>query len=95
MAPSPKRRRRVDPVSATEVAIAQAQYMIRIYAEILAMDAKIIDRIQQLIVKAPDNKDREAVLSNLRLMLAQLEKVGQRVAYWNSRVRALVKTQLQ
>ena len=95
MARTPRQRlQQIDPANQAEVTIAQAQNMIEIYAEILAMDVKIMERIRQLVVQQSDNGSREAVLVNLRLMLAQMEKIGRRIAYWNSRVRKLVKTQL-
>ena len=68
--------------------------MIGIYAEILAMDKAITERIRQLIVRQSDNGDREPDLTSLRLVLAQLEKVGQRIAYWNVRLRRLVRGEL-
>ena len=68
--------------------------MIRIYAEIVAMDETIIERIRQLIVTQSDDGDRDRSLDNLRLLLAQLVKVGQRLDHWNARVRALVRGQL-
>jgi hypothetical protein len=83
-----------DAAGRAEVAITQAQYMIGIYAEILAMDKAIMERIRQVIVRQPENGDREADLTNLRLILAQLQKIGQRIAYWNTRLRGLVQVQL-
>jgi hypothetical protein len=68
--------------------------MIGIYADILAMDKAIMERIRRLMVRQSDNGDRESDLTNLRLILAQLEKVGQRIAYWNVRLRRLVRGQL-
>ena len=53
-----------------------------------------MERIRQLIVRQSDNGDREADLTNLRLILAQLQKIGQRIAYWNARARRLVQGQL-
>jgi hypothetical protein len=53
-----------------------------------------LERIRQLIVRQSDNGDREADLTNLRLILAQFERIGQRIAYWNARVRRLVEGQL-
>ena len=92
----PTRRSRSNGEAAgrAEVAITQAQYMLGIYTEILAMDKAIIERIRQVIVKQSENGDSEADLTNLRLILAQLQKIGQRIAYWNSRLRALVQLQL-
>jgi hypothetical protein len=96
MVPIPRERSRSngDAAGRVEGAITQAQYMIGIYAEILAMDKAIMERIRQLIVRKSDNGDRESDLTNLRLILAQLEKVGQRIAYWNARLRRLVQGQL-
>jgi hypothetical protein len=96
MARIPKLRRRPDGDAASRAAvtITQAQYMIRIYSEILAMDETIMERVRQLVVKESENGEREADLTNMRLILAQLEKIGRRIAYWNSRVRALLKEQL-
>ena len=71
-------------------AVTQAQIMIGIYAEIVAMDQTIIERTRQLIVKQSDASDRETTLVNLRLVLAQLDQVGERIVYWNARVRELL-----
>jgi hypothetical protein len=68
--------------------------MIGIYAEILTMDKVIMERIRQLIVRQSDNGDPGPDLTSLRLVLAQLEKVGQRIAYWNARLRRLVRGEL-
>jgi hypothetical protein len=77
-----------------EATITQALYMVRIYAEILAMDEVIIKRIRKLVTARSEDGDREDSLNNMRLVLAQLEKIGQRIAYWNARLRALLKGQL-
>jgi len=71
--------------------LTQAQFMVGIYAEIVAMDQTIFERVRQLLARQSNNGDREATLSNLRLMLVQLEKVGERIAFWNHRVEALVE----
>jgi hypothetical protein len=77
-----------------EATITQALYIVRLYAEILVMDETIIKRIRQLVATQSDGGDREESLNNMRLVLAQLEKVGQRIAYWNARMGALLKRQL-
>jgi hypothetical protein len=87
------RGRRTRKTDSTESAITQAQYMIRIYAEILATHDAVLDRVRQLVV-TPHEGDREAELATMRLTLAQLEKVGERIAYWNARVRTLLAEQL-
>jgi hypothetical protein len=68
--------------------------MVRLYAEILAMDETIIKRIRQLGGSQSAESDREGNQYNMTLVLAQLDKVGQRIAYWNARLRSLLKGQL-
>lgn len=58
------------------------------------MDETIIHRIRQLAVKQSTDGDHEGSLDNMRLILAQLEKIGRRIAYWNARLRSLLKRQL-
>jgi hypothetical protein len=77
-----------------EATIAQALYMVRMYAEILAMDETIIKRIRKLVAAQSEGDDRAGSVDNLRLVLAQLEKVGRRISYWNGRLRALLKGKL-
>ena len=69
--------------------------MLGIYSEIVAMDQTIVERVRQLIAGQSDDGDREASMSNLRLVLVQLEKVGERIEFWNGRVRELVEHELQ
>jgi hypothetical protein len=71
--------------------VTQAQDMIAIYVEILAMDQTIIERVRQLLIKQPRGVDVSAHLSNLRSVLDQLYKVTERIAFWNGRVHSLVK----
>lgn len=68
--------------------------MVRLYTEILAMDETIIHRIRQLAVRQSSDGDDEGSLDNMRMILAQLEKIGRRIAYWNARLRSLLKRQL-
>jgi hypothetical protein len=86
------------PISAKhvrdEATLTQVLYMVRLYAEILAMDETIIKRIRQVVGSQSDESDRERSQYNMTLVLAQLEKVGQRIAYWNARLRSLLKRQL-
>ena len=77
-----------------ETTITQALYMVRLYTEILAMDETIIHRIRQLAVNHSTDGDDEGSIDNIRLILAQLEKIGRRIAYWNARLRSLLKSQL-
>jgi hypothetical protein len=95
MARPPKQRPQPDEYSPTaETIVDQAEYMIRIYAEILAMDLTITERVRSLLAKGPGAADRKQTMANLQLLLAQLEKISRRIAYWNSRLRNLLKDQL-
>ena len=71
--PRQRSRPNGNAVGRAEVAITRAQYMIGIYAEILAMDKAIMERIRQLIVRQSDNGDHEPDLTSLRLIQAQLD----------------------
>lgn len=75
--------------------VTQALFMVGIYAEIVTMDQTIIERVRQLLAQQSVGGDQEAYLSNMRLVLAQLQRVGERVDFWNGRVRDLVERQLK
>jgi hypothetical protein len=75
--------------------VTQAQFMLRIYAEILAMDETIMERIRQLLVKELAQGDRDDSVANLKLVLTQLEKVGERISFWNGQVREVVARQVR
>ena len=87
------KRRRPTRDSATEAlaAITQAQFMLGVYAEILAMDQTIVERVRQLLISRSGDVDLEAHMNNLRLVLGQLDRVSERIAFWNGRVRTLVE----
>src|SRR6266446_5505018 len=89
-----RRRSDHDSTDRTMTAITQAQYLVGIYGEIVAMDRIILERVRQLIEEHADEPDAEPYVANLRLLLEQLEKVGERLAYWNSRARKLLEDQI-
>ena len=96
MARVPRRHRPVDPfASPAVVALTQAQNMIGIYAEILAMHETVMERVRHILVRQSGDGDHEADLTNLRLILAQMEKVGERIAFWNAGIRRLLEEQLE
>ena len=68
--------------------------MVAIYSEVVAMNLTILERIRQLVVRNSHTGDSTRRLSHLRLVLVQLDRVGERLAFWNGRVRALVETGL-
>ena len=87
-----RKRRQPDRDSAKALAtITQAQFMIGIYGEIVAMDQVIIERVRELLM-SPSAHQEATALANLQLVLEQLEKVGERLTYWNGRVHDLVES---
>src|SRR5258706_13041682 len=71
------------PESAT---IEQAIYWRQIYAEILAMEEKVLARIRELMRNQSDEGRREVELTNVPVVVAQAERFRQRLSYWESRV---------
>lgn len=78
-------------VDAVDATIEQARHMIRIYTGVMTLDETILTRIRQLMATQSADTDREGTLTNLRLVLVQLEKVNHRIAFWNDRLGALVE----
>jgi hypothetical protein len=76
----------VDPRSAS---MDQALYWSQIYREILAMEEKVMDRIQQLMAKQSPQARREVELSNVPVVAAQAERFRQRLGFWTARVQEL------
>jgi hypothetical protein len=69
--------------------IDQALYWRQIYREILAMEEKVMDRIQQLMAKQSPEARREVELSNVPVVAAQAERFRQRLGFWTARVAEL------
>lgn len=75
-----------DPGTAT---LAQALYWSEVYREILAMEEKVMARIQQLMLKQSPRARQEVELTNVPVVAAQAERFRQRLGYWTARVREL------
>lgn len=75
-----------DPGSAT---MEQALYWRQIYREILAMEEKVMDRIQDLMAKESPRARREVELTNVPVVAAQAERFRQRLGLWTARVHEL------
>jgi hypothetical protein len=76
----------VDPRSAS---MDQALYWREIYSEILAMEEKVMDRIQHLMAKQSPQARREVELTNVPVVAAQADRFRQRLGFWTARVREL------
>jgi hypothetical protein len=75
-----------DPSSAS---MEQALYWRQIYVEILAMEEKVMERIQDLMVKQSPQARREVELTNVPVVAAQAERFRQRLGFWTARVHEL------
>jgi hypothetical protein len=75
-----------DPKSAS---MEQALYWRQIYREILAMEEKVMERIQDLMAKQSAQVRREVELTNVPVVAAQAERFRQRLGFWTARVREL------
>jgi hypothetical protein len=75
-----------DPSSAS---MEQALYWRQIYVEILAMEEKVMERIQYLMAKQSPQARREVELTNVPVVAAQAERFRQRLGFWTARVHEL------
>ena len=75
-----------DPRNAS---MEQAIYWRQIYTEILAMEEKVMERIQELMAKQSAQARREVELTNVPVVAAQAERFRQRLGLWTARVREL------
>jgi len=75
-----------DPTSAS---MEQALYWRQIYREILAMEEKVMERIQDLMAKQSPQVRREVELTNVPVVAAQADRFRQRLGFWAARVHEL------
>jgi hypothetical protein len=55
----------------------------------LAMEEKVMERIQNLMAKQSPQVRREVELTNVPVVAAQAERFRQRLGFWVARVREL------
>lgn len=75
-----------DPRSAS---MDQALYWRQIYQEILAMEEKVMERIQDLMSRQSPEARREVERTNVPVVAAQAERFRQRLKFWTARVDEL------
>jgi hypothetical protein len=75
-----------DPKSAS---MEQALYWRQIYRDILAMEEKVMERIQDLMATQSPEARREVELTNVPVVAAQAERFRQRLGFWIARVLEL------
>jgi hypothetical protein len=72
-----------DPTTAT---LEQALFWRNIYTEILTMEESVLDRIQQLMAGQTPEARREVELTNVPVVVAQVERFRVRQGLWDSLV---------
>jgi hypothetical protein len=75
-----------DPLTGT---LEQAIYWRKIYSEIVEMEEGVLARIHELMAGQSPEARREAELSNVPVVLAQLARFKRRRVYWDKRIRQL------
>lgn len=72
-----------------DATLKQALYWANIYTEILAMEEKVLERIEHLMAAQSAEARREVELTNVPVVVAQAERFRQRLGYWQARVAQL------
>ena len=67
--------------------LEQALYWQQVYREILAMEEKVLTRIQDLMAEQSPAARHEVELTNVPVVTAQAERFRQRLGFWTARVR--------
>jgi len=75
-----------DPLTGT---LEQALFWQKIYSEIVVMEEGVLARIHELMVDQSPEARREAELSNVPVVFAQLARFKRRRGYWDNRIRQL------
>jgi hypothetical protein len=105
MNPDHARRDRPDIVAATRggddsvgmdgeaepatASLEQALFWRRIYGEILIMEEAVLERIRQLMADQSPEARREVELTNVPVVVSQVERFRSRRGVWESRVQAM------
>lgn len=76
----------VVPATAT---LKEARYWTQVYNEILTMEEKVLARVRTLMTTQSLQVKQEVELTNLPVIVAQVERFRQRLSYWNARVEEL------
>ena len=78
-----------DPVSAT---LEQALFWRGIYTEILAMEEAVLAHMRQLMARQTDQARREVELTNVPVVVSQVERFRARQGIWDSLVHTYQNT---
>ena len=69
--------------------LEQAVYWHKIYSEIVVMEEGVLARIHELMADQSAEARREAELSNVPVVFAQLARFKRRRGYWDKRIEQL------
>jgi len=69
--------------------VEQAVFWRDTYREILAMEESVMARVLELMAAQSVTARREAELSNVPVIAAQVERFRSRLGYWETRLRRL------
>ncbi|MHB1525637.1 MAG: hypothetical protein ACYCZN_05100 [Candidatus Dormibacteria bacterium] len=69
--------------------LEQALFWQATYSEVLAMEEKVLDRIEQLMADQSPPARREVQLTNVPVVTSQAQRFRDRLGYWDVRVREL------
>ena len=72
-----------------QATLEQALYWKEVYTEILAMEEKVLKKIRQLMANESSQVRTEVELTNVPVVVAQVEKFRRRLGYWEARVHEL------
>ena len=75
----------MDPTGAS---LEQALFWKNIYSEILEMEEAVLARIRQLMAKQSPQARREVEMTNVPVVVAQVERFRFRLGLWASQVEA-------
>src|ERR1700732_3384776 len=73
-----------DEADLATASLEQAEFWRNIYAEILAMEEAVLDRIKQLMADQTPQARREVELTNVPVVVAQAERFRSRLGFWES-----------
>ena len=73
-----------DEPDPSKASLEQALFWRNIYSEILTMEESVLDRIHQLMASQSPEARREVELTNVPVVVAQVERFRARRGIWNS-----------
>jgi hypothetical protein len=77
-----------DEADPTTASLEQAVFWRNIYTEILAMEEAVLARVHHLMADQTPEARREVELTNVPVIVSQVERFRSRQGIWDSRVHA-------